>query len=72
MISASGYNRGTYKPPVTKKQKWKPGCKCSICGQEVKQEHLSKNNFEREYELKWGVHYGCHNKLMGVADRNTR
>lgn len=65
------YNRGRYKPPV-KKVTWKEGSPCNICGQPVMQKHLSKDNFKKEYEMRWCVHYACQQKMLGVLDRNTR
>lgn len=49
--------------------RWKKGAKCSICGTEVKEAHLSKDSFKRNYELKWCLHWACHEKLLGIVDR---
>lgn len=65
------YDRRGYKPPINTKV-WKPGCKCTICGGEILKQHLSKVTFQREYEEKWGVHWGCQQKMLGALDRNSK
>ena len=52
--------------------RWAPGKPCSICGQPVLPEHLSKEEYKLRYEKKWCVHYACHLKMLGFMDRNTR
>ena len=63
---------GKQKTNPNIKDRWKPGCTCTICGLEIKEEHFSDVDFERRYEKKWGVHYACTQKVQGVLDRNTR
>lgn len=53
-------------------KRWAPNKPCSICGQPLLEKHLSKDEHKRAYELKWGLHYACHMKMIGVADRSSR
>lgn len=65
-----GYSRGSYAPPKAK-TKWKEGVPCCLCGQPLLQKHLSQNPIEREREMKWGYHFPCFSKTIGVMDRNA-
>lgn len=65
------YNRGNYKPPK-KIVRWTNGAKCTICGQPIMQNQLSKNQFQKDYEMKWNVHWACTQKVTGYLDRNTK
>lgn len=64
------YDRKGYKPVKTKTV-WRKGTICSCCGQEMLERHLSKTVFQRDYEVKWGVHWACQQKLLEAANRNA-
>lgn len=59
--------------PKTKKViRWTNGKLCSLCGQPMLEKQLSKEQFKRDYEMKWAIHFACHMKMIGVSDRNSK
>lgn len=60
--------------PAPKKpiKRWSNGKPCSLCGQPILEKQLSNEQFKRDYEMRWAVHYACHLKMIGVADRNSK
>lgn len=65
------YNRGSYKPPK-KVVTWKDGKLCTICGTPILEKHLTKDEYTRDYEKKWCLHWACRAKMLGHLDRNTQ